>query len=390
MYPHQAERLGEALAASGSAALVATAPENVRYVTGFRSLTATVFATPHLAVVSPRGTALVVPAIDVAPLVADGVSVDHVVCFGGFRSQRPAAPTDEARRVHELMDRRARSPADALAAALDALGAADGTIGVDESRLTPAAWQRLAERLAPRGLAPAAERFGAARRVKGPHEIECLHRALGIAEEALDAVVQTLGRGVTEQEAMARFEAEVVRRGATPRAGAIAFGAGAAIPAPWPTERALAPGDLARFDVGCAFRGYHASVARTAVLGQPDRRQDTLYGAMLAGVEAALEAIAPGVTAGRVFDAALAAARAAGAPGYERSHVGHGIGLEPYERPKLAAGDPTPLEAGEVLRVEMPWHEHGVAGLGLTETVLVTRAGARVLNRSARGLVVLD
>ena len=47
-------------------------------------------------------------------------------------------------------------------------------------------------------------------------------------------------------------------------------------------------------------------------------------------------------------------------------------------------------EAGEGLRVEMPWHEHGVAGLGLTETVLVTRAGARVLNRSARGLVVLD
>ena len=66
------------------------------------------------------------------------------------------------------------------------------------------------------------------------------------------------------------------------------------------------------------------------------------------------------------------------------------IGLEPYERPKLDRGNQTQLVAGEVLRIETPHYEHGWAGLNVKETVLVTSGGARVLNRSRRGLVVLD
>jgi len=82
--------------------------------------------------------------------------------------------------------------------------------------------------------------------------------------------------------------------------------------------------------------------------------------------------------------------RAAGLLGYEPDRVGHGIGLEPREPPDLARGVATPLEVGEVLRVELVWIEPGWAGLGVAETVLVGRSGARVMNRSARGLVVLD
>ena len=73
-----------------------------------------------------------------------------------------------------------------------------------------------------------------------------------------------------------------------------------------------------------------------------------------------------------------------------RGHLGHGIGLEPDERPKRAPGNETGLVAGEVLRIETPHYEHGWAGLNVKETVLITGGGGRVLNRSRRGLVVLD
>ena len=390
MYPHQAERLRAALDAHGLDALVASSPENVRYLTGFVSLTHAVHRTPQFAVHGRGGTALVVPAIDVAPVVADRIEVDRVTCFGAPGVQLTDAPGTEARRVREIVGRRAASPADALALALDALGVAGGTVGVDESRIAPEAWRRLAERLAPRRVAPAAEPLAAARRVKGPYEIECLQRALGIAEEALDEVVQALRAGTTEREAAALFDAGVARRGATPRPGVVALGASTSIPAPWPGDRALRPGDLVRCDVGCASRGYRATVARTAVLGAPSARQDAVYGALLSGLAAALDAIAPGVSAGAVFDRAVSTVRAAGLLGYEPDRVGHGIGLEPREPPDLARGVATPLEVGEVLRVELVWIEPGWAGLGVAETVLVGRSGARVMNRSARGLVVLD
>lgn len=390
MYPHQVERLTAVLERRGLAALVATQPVNIAYVTGFRSLTQEVYGTGQLAVFGPRGTALVVPAVDLAAIVADGVEVDHVTCFGGFVSSYAESLGEAERRVQELADGRLPSPADALARALEALGVGGGTIGLDDGHITQPAWERLAKRLTGMSLVAAAADFGAARRIKSPYEIECLQRALGIAEEATNAVIQMLKPGVTEREAAGIYETEVVKRGGSPYGRIVAMGERAAIPAPYPSDRALRRGDLVRLDLGCVFKGYHGEVARTAVMGEPDARQARAFRAIEAGLDAALAAIGPGALSGRVFDVAVEATRAAGLAQYRRYHVGHGIGLEPYERPKLMTGNATPLEMGEVLRVETPYYEHGWSGLSVKETVLVTQNGGHVLNRSNRGLIVLD
>jgi Xaa-Pro aminopeptidase len=390
MYPHQRERLTEALERAGLAALVATTPENVFYVTGFRSLTTAVFRTASFAVVTPAATALVVPAVDVAPIVMDGVSVDHVQAFGGFVSQYSEAAGERERRIRDICDRRSPSPADAVAAALDALGVGDGRIGLDDGALGHQAWERLVARLGARRVVAGAQAFATARRVKSPYEIECLERALHIVEEGANAVIQMLKPGVTEREALVVFDAEVTRRGAHPQPGSIVTGERTAIAAPLPTERALRRGDLVRVDVSAVYKGYWASLGRTAVMGEPSPRQQAAWDAVAAGLDAALDVVKPGVPAAEVHRAAVDAVRAAGFPDFRRYHVGHAVGLEPYERPKLAGDITTPLELGEVLRVEVPYLEVGWAGVAVRETALVTSTGARTLNRSARGLVVLD
>jgi Xaa-Pro aminopeptidase len=226
--------------------------------------------------------------------------------------------------------------------------------------------------------------------VKGPFEIECLERALRIAEEALNEVIQILARGTTEREAVAACRAEMVKRGGDPGRVLAAVGERSGMPLAWPTDRALRAGEVIRFDVGCQYRGYHARVARTAVLGEPTAEHDLACGAIEAGLEAAIGCVRPGRTAGAVFAAAAEAIRPLDPVPVRRSSVGHGIGLEPRESPSLAPDDPTPLEAGEVLQLETAHCHVGAFGCALAETVLVTTAGARVLNRSARGLVTLD
>jgi Xaa-Pro aminopeptidase len=390
VYPHQAERLSQALENAGLSALIGTTAANVFYITGYRSLTHAVFNTLHFAVFTPRGTALVGPAVEVASLVADGVEVDHVTVFGGFVAQYAPAIGPAEARIRTLAERRHPSPGHALAAALAALGVTSGVIGLDEGGLTHPTWGALTGRLGGLTVVPAADRLLAARRVKSPYEIECLERALGVAEEAVNVVLQTLKPGVTERETVAAYSAEVFKRGASLYPAIVAFGERTWITAPSPTERALRLGDLVRFDVGCLFKGYYSSLARTAVMGEPDARQQAVAEAVQAGLEAAVRAISPGAPAGVVHEQALGAVRAAGLAGFERAHVGHGIGLEPYERPKLAAGNPTPLETAEVLRVEIPYDEVGWAGLNLRDTVLVTARSSHVMNRSVRGLVILD
>ena len=380
MYPHQAERLTEALERGGLDALVAASPANIAYVTGFRSLARAVYPTTQFyAVVTRTGTALVVPTIDV--LAAEGAAdVDHVLCYGRFVLNRRGpgeSPVPHA------------DAGAAVAAALAALGVRGGHVGLDDERLPAAQAGALAKRLDTFKLTSASAALATARAVKSPYEIDCLQQALRVAEEGINTVLELLRPGVTEREAAVAFEHAVANQGGAPYCTIIAFGAGSAVPAPWPGDRALRMGDLVRFDLGCVVKGYHSDVARMAVMGEPSASQQETFDALHTGVEAAIAAVRPGVRGGDVFDAALAAVRGAGLAGFDRHHVGYGIGLEPAETPWLAPGDDA-LEMGMVLRVETPYYVLGEAGLNLKETVLVTRTGAHSLNRSHRGLVVLD
>jgi Xaa-Pro aminopeptidase len=390
MYPHQAERLTGALEAAGAAALVASTRPNVRYVTGFESVSQEVYDLGVHAVFTPRGTALVVPSIDAATVAADNIEVGVVVCHGEFFSDYAERRGDVGRRVLEWTARPAATPAEALATALDALGVGNGTVALDEGRLSAVAWHGALERLRGHRVVPGAAHLASARAVKGPYEIDRLQRALHVAEEGIDAVLQMLKPGATEREAAALYEAEVIRRGGIPYCTLIMMGERTALPAVRPSDRALRRGDLVRFDLGCIVDGYHSDVARTAVMDEPDERQLRIYDALQAGEESAIDAAAPSVPARQLFETAVATVRGAALAAYRRHHVGHGIGLEPFEPPTLSAADDTRLEPGMVLRIETPYYEHGWGGVNVKDTVLVTTSGARILNRSSRGLVVLD
>ena len=395
MYPHQVERLGQALEREGLRALIATTAANIAYVTGFWSLSQAVYQrTPVFAVYAPTGTALVLPVIDAPAAAAEGVEVDHVITYGEFYLDFAASPrgalAEVAGRTREWTRSPAPTAADALAAALAALDIRSGTVGLDDGQLGYDSWRRASERLAPLTVLPASSDFAEARMVKSPYEIECLERALHIAEESANVVIQMLKPGVTEREAVRRYEEAVAQRGATPYATIIAMGERAALPAAYPSDRALRAGDLIRLDLGCILKGFYSDLARTAVMGEPSERQQRVYEALQAAENAAIDAVAAGALAGTIFRRAIDTAQANGLPGYQRHHVGHGIGLEPYEPPVFERGGDTELPMGAVLRIETPYYEVGWSGMNIKDTVLVIRGGGRVLNRSARGLVVLD
>src|SRR2546425_7843186 len=389
MSPRQPERLDGVLEAFGVDALVAPSPADVAYLTGFWSLSHAVFDAEILAVYSKAGTALVIPTIDAPAFAAGDPAADRGACHGRFHVNLAERADEPARRAARLATEPTDTAADGLARVLEALGLGQARVGLDDAGLLRPAAGAIAARFAGRRVTPAVGAVARARAVKGPYEIDCLAQALRIAEESIHAVLGELKPGTTEREAVALYEHAVTAHHATPYATTITFGENAALPAAYPTERGLRAGDLVRFDLGCVFKGYRGDVARMAVLGEPGEREQRAYDAVEAGVEAALDAVRPGVDGGAVFDAAVAAVRGAGLADFRRHHVGHGIGLEPAEAPWLRPGGDT-LEAGMVLRVETPYYELGGFGVNVKETVLVTRGGATVVNRSHRGLVLLD
>jgi Xaa-Pro aminopeptidase len=390
MDPHQRQRLLGVLDAEGLDALVATTPENLLYMTGFRSISHAIFRGAELYGVFTRsGTGLVVPFIDTAGVAADRIACDRVACYGKFFFEYAETPGEAGEKIRQWTREPAPSPADALAAVLADLGAAGRRIGLDEGGLFAPTWARLAERLAGTTLVPGYQLVRRARMVKSADEVARLERAAQIAEDGVAAVLGMLAPGVTEREAVMVYEQEVVRRGASPYFSVITIGERSALADVYPSQRALRPGDLIRFDLGCVYEGYCSDISRTAVLGAPTDKQARYYTGALAGERAAIEAMKPGVPVSRIFDIAVRVTREVGIPHYQRHHVGHGIGLEPYDPPTIAPGNETVLEPGMVFCVETPYYEHGWGGVQVEDAVEVTAAGARLLTRSSRELQIV-
>jgi len=390
MDQHVAARLTKVLDAEGLDALVASTPENLQYVTGFRSVAHALFRGLELyGVFTRHGVGLVIPFIDATGVSADGIVVDRLACYGKFFFNYADPPGAVGSRVREITSRAMAGPGEALRDVLGGFGALGKRIGLDEAGVFPATWQRLGEQLAGTTIVPAYAPFRAARMVKSSEEVRRLERAALIAEDGIAAVLGMLKPGVTEREAAMVFEQEVVRKGAQTFFTVITMGDRAALADVYASDAALKAGDLIRFDLGCVYRGYRSDISRTAVVGTPSDKQLRYYNAARDGEKAAIAAMKPGVPVSQIFETAMRVTREHGMPHYERYHVGHGIGLEPYDPPTINAATQTPLEPGMVFCVETPYYEHGWGGVQVEDAIEITPAGARRLTQSSQELQIL-
>jgi len=141
---------------------------------------------------------------------------------------------------------------------------------------------------------------------------------------------------------------------------------------------------------------YHADMTRTFVRGEPTAELRARYEATIAAMDAAFEAIAPGVTGAGVHDAVCDAYEARGYetlrsnPAAETGFIhgtGHGVGLDVHELPRLAPGGGE-LEVGNVVTVEPGLYDPDVGGVRVEDLVVVTADGYENLTDYPKDLVV--
>jgi Xaa-Pro aminopeptidase len=388
-------RVERVLADAGVDVVVATTYENVYYCSGYEGFVQRV--TPATQVYA----VLAADALDDPTLVAPLGDLDKQAQFPAtLASIRPYGGRmvietsggeldEEAARYAPLA---ALDPADSPATALlDVLAAlpAGARIALDERGLAPAVRDAVLARFGDRIVAGASV-LDTIRMVKTEEEIRRLEAAALAIESSYEAAIEAAVEGVSEAELQSVFDRNTIAIGSRPHFTVLAFGERGALPNAVPTDwRKLRPGDAIRFDIGCKTEQYSSDIARTAVYGEPSEKLARYYDAILAGEQAAIDVMRPGVPAKDVFAAAVEATREAGIPHYRRHHVGHGIGLDTYDAPMLNDTTETPLEPGMVFEVETPYYELGFAGLQVEDTVVITEDGCRVLTRSTRELRVI-
>lgn len=224
--------------------------------------------------------------------------------------------------------------------------------------------------------------------VKDAAELASIDEAVRVAERALEETLATIEEGVTELELATELRHRLELQGSTgePFETIVASGERTALPHASPSERSLREGDLVLLDFGATVDGYCSDITRTVVLGAPSRWQREIHEHVLLAREAALATIGPEGAAADVDRAARESLEAAGLGDRFGHSVGHGIGLEVHEGPRLYRKSKDTLEAGNVVTVEPGVYLAGEGGVRVEEDVVVVEAGHRVLTSSSTAL----
>ena len=386
------KKIQEQMSASGYDLFITSAPENIYYLSNFRSIGQKVIPATQLYGVIPANEDavwLVAPIADVPTIYESGYPLDRVVAYGNFYFES-LDQSYLADKVGELAGKLFPDPLQALVFLLEDRFNSAVNIGVDTRNINVDRWGQLVAAQHKRKFSVADSFFYAVRKIKEDSEIVLLEKAAEIAEDSMFTALKQAKPGMTENDLRCIFETEVTKRGADNLFAVFSSGERAAYVDTHTTGRLLKKGDLIRCDLGCTYQGYKSDLSRTAVIGRPDKKQQQYYDAVLRGQKKAIEIIKPGVRAADVYDTAMKAARDAGLSHYKRGHCGHGIGLEVYEPPSINNSDATALQAGMVICVETPYYEIGWGGVQVEDMVLVTDSGSRLLSKSEFGLIVLD
>lgn len=363
VYARRLAAAADAAAAAGLTGLVITPGCDLRYLIGSRAQT------------FERLTALVVPA---------GAAPTLVVPRLELAALGESAAADLGLPVTAWIDGE-----DPYRLVADALGGPPAAVAVTDAmpalHLVPLAGML--------GVAPtlATDVLRCLRMIKDTNEIDALRQAGAAIDRVHAQVPQLLAPGRTEADVAADIADAIVAEGHSDVAFVIVgSGPHGADPHHECSDRQLQAGDIVVVDIGGAWEpGYHSDSTRTYSLGQPDNAVVQHYCVLQRAQEAAVAAVAPGVTADEVDAAARDILADAGLGEFFVHRTGHGIGLSVHEEPYIVAGNTLTLAAGMAFSVEPGIYFPGRWGARIEDIVIVTDDGAETLNHRPRELIVV-
>jgi Xaa-Pro aminopeptidase len=232
-------------------------------------------------------------------------------------------------------------------------------------------------------LVPVTDMVEPLRIVKTEEEINKIRAAVLLNEQVFQQVYPTIRPGMTEAGVALALETTMGEMGAEGPSFAtiVAFGTNAAKPHAVPGTRLLAKGETVLIDMGLVLDGYCSDMTRTVVVGTPDPLFRERLRIVRRAQLAAIQVIRAGISGREVDLAARQVIRDAGYGAYFGHALGHGVGLEVHEEPRLSARSRKKLRAGMVVTVEPGIYLPEWGGIRLENMVVVREKGCEVLNR---------
>jgi len=265
-------------------------------------------------------------------------------------------------------------------------------LGFESAHLTYAAfdeWKRtiagLPETERPL-LVPTRAAVEALRALKEPEEIDALTRAVLLGDAAFTHASGVAQVGMTERELAWEVQRYAMEHGAADLSfpTIIATGPWGALPHAYPREVPLSAGAGVVMDLGVIVDGYCSDLTRTIFLGDPDARFREIYDIVLTAQEMAEERIEAGMTGEQAHQIAATVIAEAGYSEYFGHGLGHGVGLDIHEAPRLGPRSSDVLTDGQVVTVEPGIYIPGWGGVRIEDQCVMEGGRLRRLSTAAK------
>jgi Xaa-Pro aminopeptidase len=350
--------LADGLTAAHVDGLLVTSLPNIRYLTGFSGTSALLF-------VSPR----------------------DVVLITDFRYQTQI--------THEVGDlaRISIEPQSLWVGLWQQLAALSylEVIGFESAHLLHRDFQRLLEAGARWQWRPTVDLVETLRERKDEGELAQIEAANGIATRALERTVDQVRVGMSELEVAGLLEKSLRDEGSEgfPFPSIVASGPRSALPHARSSSRRIESGDFLLLDFGAETNGYCADVTRTFVVGRAVPEQREFYDVVRVANENAARRVHAGMT-GKDADAIARDYIEQRGYGDLFGHsLGHGLGLEVHEAPRLARTADGALAEGAVVTIEPGIYRPGWGGVRIEDDVFLGPDGPKILTSFPRELIEL-
>ncbi|MBN1595805.1 aminopeptidase P family protein [candidate division FCPU426 bacterium] len=257
-------------------------------------------------------------------------------------------------------------------------------LGFEDEQVSVGSWKRLQKQVAGLRGKSASGCIEAMRMCKDFVECRHIKKAVFIAEKAFACVLPTLKPGRREIEVAVQLENAMISAGGQGAAfpTIVASGPNASMPHAKPTQRRFRAGDLVVLDFGCIYKGYHSDLTRTIGIARMTNKQREMYKLVKKAQVFAQKELFSGRFASEADEKAREIFKKDKMDQYFVHSLGHGIGLEIHEAPKLSQVSKERLEKGMVVTCEPGLYFPKWGGLRIEDDVLVEAGKAIWLSRS--------
>ena len=264
-------------------------------------------------------------------------------------------------------------------------------IGFDGNTLIYTQFQQLKKYYPKVKFLPKAETIEKNSVIKDESEIRTIQRAVAITDDVFDEMLSLIKPGVTELDLAAEISYRQKKHGAEGDAfeSIVASGERSALPHGRASAKKIQKGDLLTLDFGCIVDGYHSDMTRTVVIGRPKSEAKKIYSVVRDAQERAIESVRAGMKAKNLDAVARTMIRGQGFDKFYRHSLGHGIGLQIHEPPRISVLSTTVLETNMVITIEPGIYIPHLGGVRIEDDIVVRNGRCEVLNRSTKDFLVL-